>query len=359
MGKTVVTVILIVIIVAIVAVMLWGMGVFGNVFGWGNTWFGGGNMPVFSCNGVTVGFNGTLPNANNAEKGTQVEKNISEVQGVTLDFLHENIEVVPTDGDTVRIEQTSNQTLTDEDIMRFGMLNGRLVAQSGRYGKFNIGITPVAPGSMITLYIPKDSSLPVELDTTSGRIAVQGGAFGFLEADSTSGEVNIESVTASNVELDTTSGRVTVATLKSRSLDVNTLSGSINVSAAEIEGMAEFDTTSGSVDFTGSAEEIVSDTLSGATRAEASGLRAINISSVSGSAGLVCGDTANLRDIDVDTTSGSVTIELPDNEGFTVEFDSLSGDKSIQFEMLDDTYKNGDIEINVSTVSGGLDILKK
>jgi hypothetical protein len=50
---------------------------------------------------------------------------------------------------------------------------------------------------------------------------------------------------------------------------------------------------------------------------------------------------------------------MPENEGFTVDFDSISGDlNGTGFDMAGGRYKNGRIEIDVETVSGSLDIMK-
>ncbi|MDL2236338.1 DUF4097 domain-containing protein [Christensenellaceae bacterium OttesenSCG-928-K19] len=353
MARRILTIVLIVIIIALVAVMLWGMGIWSPTpeLARENTWLGINNWGI-SCNGAVFG-TGPLPN--DAEQGLEVEKPVAEINGVLLSFAHERIEVVETDSNMVRIEQTSDQQLSGDYIMRYGMLDGRLVAQSGTYGHMNAG---VSPGSKITLYVPKGSNLSLNIDTASGRVAVNGGAYGNMEIDTASGEVSVESVTAKNVKIDTASGGVMVDKTDCSSIYVSVASGNINVSA-NATGIVELDSASGEVTFKGTAEAFEADTASGSVNAEIGGLRTAAVDSASGSVRIACTDADTLREIDVDTASGEVTIELPENDGFEVDYDTASGGLRNEFEMVGDLHKNGGIDISVDTVSGGLNILKK
>lgn len=66
-------------------------------------------------------------------------------------------------------------------------------------------------------------------------------------------------------------------------------------------------------------------------------------------------------EVDIDTTSGCVTIAFPDTFGFTCDFDSVSGGYSSEFRVVirDGYICYGDMfsSIEVDTVSGNLDLV--
>jgi len=66
-------------------------------------------------------------------------------------------------------------------------------------------------------------------------------------------------------------------------------------------------------------------------------------------------------DIDMETVSGDMIVGLPKNDGFTVNYDKVSGDFncafSVQMDKNSATYKNGKNKIKLDTVSGDMRIL--
>ena len=66
-------------------------------------------------------------------------------------------------------------------------------------------------------------------------------------------------------------------------------------------------------------------------------------------------------DVDIDTTSGCVTVAFPENFGFVCDFDSVSGCYSSEFPVF---IRNGCIcygnmysSLDIDTVSGNLDLV--
>lgn len=84
-------------------------------------------------------------------------------------------------------------------------------------------------------------------------------------------------------------------------------------------------------------------------------------SSVSGDLSIqsaICPDSINL-----DTTSGNMKIEIPENNGFTLHFSSVSGDLKNDFPVTSSSgdysiYKNGGSDIKMNSVSGDGNIIK-
>lgn len=140
-----------------------------------------------------------------------------------------------------------------------------------------------------------------------------------LEVDAVSAKGFIRGVTAGKCDIDNVSGNYEI-------IDCNF-------------GKLSFDNVSGHCTFTGSADELNMDTVSGDLKAE----------------------FANIpRKIDGDAVSGEVTLTIPEGAGFTVEYDSVSGDLNCDKPM---TKKggyyicgDGEIQIEVDSVSGDLTI---
>lgn len=336
-----------IVLVVLLGVLIYGIVASDNVF-----------RNVFQMSGWDNGFNFTIGSGylgEDAEKGLSVEKKGDEVSGIVLDFTNEDIKVLKSSDHMIRIEQTSAETLPDEQVMRFGVRDGKLIAQSGLIGKNFIGMKQ---HSTITLHVPEGYSYELNFDTSSGRVDVDGGNYGMLEIDTASGEITVKNVAAKAFELDSTSGRVTLDSSTADWVDISTTSGEITALNVTTKTM-NFDSTSGRIIASGSTELFEANTMSGEVEVEFSGLRKFDADTTSGEITITCNDAQNLESIEADSVSGAVHITLPENRGFEVDFNSISGDLHNQFEMVEDTHKNGEIEISVDTTSGALDILKK
>lgn len=344
MNKVLLSIVLIIIIILLVLLLVWGMGLFTVSSG---SAFALSGIPRACVNGINFNIGGGLL-PNDAESGTHFELPLSDINTVKLNFVDENIVVIVDNGKTVRVEQTGSGNLSGDDLMRFGKMGNTLVAESGVIGKFNAGMRAK---HTITLYLPQEAGIALDADTTSGEISLNGGVYTDLKMDSTSGEIDASSADADYVSADTTSGRVELKDIRCGSLHSDTTSGDINISA-QVEHDFDANSTSGKISFSGSARTVNADTMSGTVNVEAAGLREVGVDSVSGSVDIQSLDSTELREIDVDTTSGAVKIRLPKNSSISVDYDTISGSFSNDFDSL----RNGDVAINVSTISGSLEV---
>ncbi|MGI6153290.1 MAG: DUF4097 family beta strand repeat-containing protein [Christensenellaceae bacterium] len=351
MSKKVLTIILVIVIVALTGFMIWGMAPSSGL-GWNQSEWVSFNCSGFHFGGFASG--GRLPE--DAQKGTSYETDTAGISGIDLNFQQENIEVTVWDKDIVRVEQISDAALPDEDIMRFGTIGSELAIQSGNYGKI---ITGIRPRSTIKLYIPQKSGLNIKCSTASGYVHAGGGKYALLRIDTASGETSLSGVNAKDVEVDTASGRVKIEDVDCKQLKIDSASGDITVSGV-CERNMDIDTSSGSITVNAQTESLKVDTASGSVAAEISGLRVFDVDTASGNVRLACRDAQALQEIKIGTMSGEVEIDLPENDGFEVDFDSISGRVQYNgFEVYNDAYANETIQIGVDTVSGDLRITKK
>jgi DUF4097 and DUF4098 domain-containing protein YvlB len=62
----------------------------------------------------------------------------------------------------------------------------------------------------------------------------------------------------------------------------------------------------------------------------------------------------------ISTVSGDAELSIPENDGFTVKYEKVSGDFECEFPITTSkntgTYKDGGASFSMSTVSGDLDL---
>ena len=200
------------------------------------------------------------------------------INAVEVDWISGKIEISVYDGDTTEI---SENEISDEDYkLRYRVENGKLTVHSEKSG-FSFGIIS-RPKKELTIKIPR--AYAENLKT--------------LKINSTSADININGLTVlESAETDTVSGKVTAENLNTASLECDTVSGDIKASGA-IERF-DLDSTSGAAEITTSVP---------------------------------------LKKLETDTVSGNVTVILPEDGGFSLEFDTVSGDLDCEFPL---TKKNG------------------
>ena len=143
-----------------------------------------------------------------------------------------------------------------------------------------------------------------------------------------------------SLEIDAAAADVKISGLTVREVDFDGASGICTFEDCQIEKL-DMDTASGDVEFTGTLESLDFDAMSAR----------------------FTGTFQNIPNrIDIDTMSGDLDISLPDNCGFTLSLDALSGDFTSDFAttMNGETYRYGDgqCRINVSAMSGDVTIRK-
>lgn len=302
MSKTVKIIILSVIAAALIALVVWGVAA--------------GNLFYFSHGRIQLGER----QESQGVSQTEFETDVQGIQNIRLDFVSEEISVVVTNENKIRIEQTSGSELREEDMMKCGVNGNTVVAYSGLKDKWNDFFSFWGHQDIqVTLYLPASYQNNLDLHTVSGTIDAQNVNVSGLIANTTSGTVYVSGSQASKLDVDTVSGAVSVEGGRFETFSANTVSGEIMADAERINDF-EADTTSGAV-----------------------------ILSVS---------EMPVR-VEIDTVSGSATVKLPENDGFKLKYDTVSGGMNSDFALAHNMYKDGGSDIFVSTVSGGINLIKK
>ena len=145
------------------------------------------------------------------------------------------------------------------------------------------------------------------------------------------------SLTLEKFEADTTAAAVNVTGLHTQTVDISTVSGGVDLAAE--------------------AYEIDISTTGGCAAVDADFYQ-LDFSAVSGSLNLTMQRAA---EVEVETTSGGVTIHLPPSAyGFALDFETVSGTPEIAFDANGGdghwTYGDKASTLNIDTVSGNLSL---
>jgi len=144
-----------------------------------------------------------------------------------------------------------------------------------------------------------------------------------------------------DLRVSTVSAEIVSNGLAAELTETESVSGNIRLSGFET-GKLRSTTTSGSVEIEGKIEEIRSSSVSGSIRIT---------------------DSICPSEVSISTVSGDAELRIPENDGFHVEFDKVSGDFECDFPITTSknggTYKNGGASFEMETVSGDLKITER
>ncbi len=317
MNKTAKLIILIIIAAALCAVLVWGIAIRNVLF-----------MPFGPFFGMQTG---------DVVKQTEFETDAQGIKNIYLDFISEQITVVTTNDSKIRIEESSNGQLDQDEVMQCGVNGDTLRANSGLGDKvwFSWGrIRDI----QVTLYLPASYKNNIGLHTVSGEISAQDINAAQLKIDTTSGEIEAKNIRADSVEASSISGEMSLRDITTGSINLHETSGTITLMG-------------------GSCESLSARSTSGEIMLDAERIQSVDAGSTSGSVSLSVNEMPSK--INVGTVSGEVMLKLPENEGFTLKHSSVSGDLNSDFAMAHGVYKNGQNSVEVGTTSGNINIIKR
>ncbi|HGM3773450.1 TPA: DUF4097 domain-containing protein [Clostridioides difficile] len=178
-----------------------------------------------------------------------------------------------------------------------------------------------------------------------------------VEANTVSGAIGL-SGNINKINLDTTSGHIDVAKLNSKNATLKSTSGEIQLSG-KID-VLNLETTNGDINL----KDIYNKNLTCSSVSGKMNLSGVfsDIKAESTSSNIKITSSKMLSSLYCETTSANVDLSIPDNPGFTLNFDKVSGVLDSDFELNRHsdlyTYKNGITDLYLSTTNGNLTIIK-
>jgi len=256
-----------------------------------------------------------------AEGGGSVAS--ADIQSVEIKWIAGSVEVAPYDGGMIQFDEEISGVGGEKYAMRYLAENGKLVIQFG------------PPHRDLRFFQKYRKSLTVKIPYDL--------ALRDFKVNSVSADIRLEGVRAHNLDVKSVSGSMSLEDTGGDTMTLANVSGHINVGYK--------DTT---------ASELRAKTVSGHINVEAKAVMA-KLNTVSGSVKLYAGE--DVKDVDIGTVSGGITLGLPENDGFNARYSSVSGRFNSEFPVemsgKHGIYKNGGIEISLGTVSGGIKIARR
>ena len=231
-----------------------------------------------------------------------------EVNNLFVDWTAGKVTVEYYGGSEIKVEETANRTLSDDDKLRWWLDGDTLrvrYAKSGFRVSFNLD-------KQLTVSLPRDLALKS------------------ADISCTSGDLNIPALKAEDIRLDTTSGNIDAGT-DAKTITADSTSGSVKVHQESPLDSVKMDSTSGTIypDFA-----------------------SVDKAEFSSTSGGVVGTVVSFKSLKASSTSGSIDLKVGTDSGFTLKADSTSGKVDIS---LSDVTVSGDTVV-VGDGSGSCDL---
>ena len=271
---------------------------------------------AFSVLSLELVYAGGRPELVNAQ-----EIALDQIYAITIRYQSGDIILLRHDSDALVIREylsTDNHELFAA-ITRSG--NELLV--SGGHRPVTFG----AFGSRIEIFIPA-SDRSITVTSSSGDIVTSGEhAASSFHIESSSGRIVVNSVTANNVSIGSASGRITANSVTADSVNIESSSGRITVGSLT-SGKASIESSSGGIALGTVYGDVSVRSTSGTIELDrADG--AVRIRSTSGRVRSTL--ARNAGDVAIETTSGSVTLNLPPCLAFNFSSRTSSGNLQTPF----------------------------
>ncbi len=296
---------------SVVALLLIGMLV---------TALAGGNIFGMKLNFPSWNFNNGF-SYSDSDQYTVGAGNIDAVgvDRLNINWLAGKVHMQVGDGDQITLSETGASS--EDEELRYWVRDDELIVQY---------CAPRMP--LFGSFLAKDLTVTVPQSLASQLER--------LEVNSTSAAVEIGALTAQTAEINAVSGRINLDGLHCGELKIDGVSGATTGSGVQAD-QVQVNTVSGAVDLGGAFQSLRGDSVSGAFAVQSS----------------VCPDQ-----LDISTISGAVSVTLPDNDGFTARYSSVSGGFSCDFAVTQSkdkaVYGDGGADFQFDTVSGGIRILQ-
>ncbi len=252
---------------------------------------------------------------------TAIDEKISgDIQDIDIDWVND-VSVIIDDSmkqEARIVVKSSSSKKLPEKIVSFDIKTGKLkvtLEQEKLFSFFSVGGTDRI---RLEVYVPSQTYKSLTIHTISD-------------------EINIGGIDSENINIDAASSDVLASGIKTNFLSIDTVSGNIDGNNVTIKDM-KLDTASGEIELSGY-------------------ILGAKVNSVSGDIGIQ--SDIMLTSFSSDSVSGEVDITIPENDGFMVDFDSVSGDLESQFNMSNKQYKNGGPIFKTHSVSGDVTINKR
>ncbi len=242
----------------------------------------------------------------------------AEIRAIKIYWIGGNINIESYDGSDIAVSENASGSIRRKDCLRYLVKDDTLIIRARKSG-FYFG-SGVKYRKNLTVRLPESLSQnlsQINIDSVSAQINCAGIKCEKFSFDSVSGDVTLSDSVVGEIKADSVSGSFHCDSVCAESVSMDTLSGKCIFDGSV--KYAEFDSMSGRIEVTSSVF---------------------------------------LEEIDVDTVSGNAYFTMPCGNGFSADFDSVSGDfdcnTSVSAKKGRYTYGDGSADYRFESVSGNV-----
>lgn len=285
-------------------------------------------------NGVEYSFGDDDKGFNNAyTDSNSYSVPVDGIDKIRVEWINGLVRVQPYEGTDIKLDEMSNIDISEEYALRYKIADGKLTVRFCKkhtwYGVDTsmLNINEIIKPKELVVSVPRamleSGELDIQLDGVSDDIYIVGAKLNELNVNGISGSIGIENVSAKEIDLDTVSGLISATYCAADTIKVVSISGDITVDGGF--GNAKLNSTSGGVWFTDESDGI--------------------------------------KELEIGTVSGNVTMQLPQGAGFNMMVSTVSGDVSSVFELVKNgsnyVYGDASADFDIDTVSGDITIQER
>lgn len=257
---------------------------------------------------------------------------------IEIDLSSTSLHIITTQGSEVRFHLYGKSR--HDTNLSAEMNNGRITAQLKR----RKSIISFGENLKMDVYIPEGYDKDLSIDTSSGNIKIDSLILADIKLNTSSGELDADMLTAERLIITTSSGDLNIRRINAEKLNVKGTSSKINITECMARD-ADIVATSGNVKINNCGGSM-------------------DLKTTSASVEIGFNEFEN-KNVNIGSTSGNVTLELPHNAEFNYYVSTLSG--RLQSDFFDDFISKRaegqvgakDNELTLHTTSGNIEILKK
>lgn len=285
-------------------------------------------------NGVEYSFGDDDTGFNNAYTGSNSYSVPADgIDKIRVEWVSGLVRVQPYEGTDIKLDELSNSEISEEYALRYKIADGKLTVRFCKkhtwYGVDTsmLNINEIIKPKELVVSVPRamleSGELDIQLDGVSNDTYISSAKLNGLNVNGISGSIAIENVSAKDMDLDTVSGLIDVSDCAADAIKVVSISGEMTIGG--IFGSARLNSTSGAVWFTDGSDGI--------------------------------------KELEIGTVSGDVTMQLPESAGFNMMVSTVSGDVSSVFELVKNgsnyVYGDASADFDIDTVSGDITIQER
>lgn len=291
------------------------------------------------------------------------EENIQQdVSVIHLNWVSGDVQVKKSSNDQIRIVQKGNDDYPQEQLFATKIDGDTLYIEDTRGYGINMFGFQKQENTDLVLYLPEKEYQQLNGNFVSANVTVDTCNTNHLYLKTISGTILVEKGKCGSVELNTTSGDISVNHIKTdQSLKMVSVSGAVTVAESKVKNETNAYSASGNININDLyTENLNCETISSSIQTEGI-FDKVTFSTTYGL--MECTVNEPLNQLTVTTVSGDFHGMIPEKNGFTATYHTVSGTFESEFETMQDNHtfiygdKSGIFEFNTSSGSVTLSAL--